>query len=225
MSAPRRATSRPDPAARRRAVDLLRPPVQEHDERVDLGPDRAHRGDEAGAVDGERDAGLRLGGRPRRDQGRLEPVERAENRDALTLHDGAVRAVRLRRVVADPDHGEAGGPDRIERVLHPDGAVVERVVVRHVDHVDTGGLQRGERRRGGAEVEVLARHRLAAIGDRGLEIDHRDVGAGEHGRDRREHVRRIGEELRCKVKAMRRPHPRRRSRPRPRNARHPRTRR
>ena len=44
-------------------------------------------------------------------------------------------------------------------------------------------------------MEVLARHRLAAIRDCRLEVDHRDVGAGEHGCDRREHCLGIGAEL------------------------------
>ena len=35
-----------------------------------------------------------------------------------------------------------------------------------------------------AEVVVLAGHGLAALGDRGLQVDHREVGAGQHRRDR-----------------------------------------
>ena len=109
-------------------------------------------------------------------------------RDALPLDRRAERPVRLRRVVPDARHRQLGRRDRGERVLHAYGSVVERMVVRHVHHVDAGRLQRGERRRRRAEVVVLARDRFAAVGHRGLEVDHRQVGLREHRRDGVEHV-------------------------------------
>ena len=81
--------------------------------------------------------------------------------------------------------------DRRERVVEPDRSVVERVVVRHVHDVDTGGLQRGERRRRRTEVEVLPGDGFAAVGDRRLEVDHREVGLRQHRRHRIEHVLRV----------------------------------
>ena len=45
-----------------------------------------------------------------------------------------------------------------------------------------------------AERELLRRG-VAALGDRGLEVGDREVGGGEHRRDRREHRRRVGGEL------------------------------
>ena len=136
--------------------------------------------------------GLRVGRRPRRHERGLEPVARAEDRDALALDRRAVRPVRLAGVVPEPGDRELGGGDRRERVLHAARAVVERVVVRHVHDVDARRLQRGERRRRRAEVVVLPGDRLAAVGDRGLDVHHRQVGVGEHRRDRVEHVVGIG---------------------------------
>ena len=92
----------------------------------------------------------------------------------------------------DAGHGELRCRDRGERVLKPLRSVVERVVVRHVHDVDTGRAERGERRCRRPEVVVLARDRFAASGDRGLQVHHREVGAGQQRRDGVEHVLRVG---------------------------------
>ena len=47
---------------------------------------------------------------------------------------------RLRHVVADPDYRKPHDADRVECVLHTDGAVVERVIVGHVDDVDAAAF-------------------------------------------------------------------------------------
>ena len=107
----------------------------------------------------------------------LEPVGRAEDRDALALDRRAVRPVRLgRRRARCPVTGSFESPIAANVSCDPDRAVVERVVVGHVHDVDAGGLERGERRRRRTEVEVLPGDRFTAVGDRGLDVDHREVG-------------------------------------------------
>ena len=89
-----------------------------------------------------------------------------------------------------PDDGDGG-----EGVLHADWPIVEGVIVGHVDHVHAGGLEGDERLGGRAKVVGLAGHGRAPLGDRRLEIDHGQIGTGQHRRDRRQHVRRVGPQL------------------------------
>ena len=88
---------------------------------------------------------------------------------------------------ADDLHRAASGS---ERVGQPGGTVVAHVVVGDAHHVDTGAGEHVEGTVGGPEVvavvgglELLG---VAAtpIGDRGLQVEHRDVRVAQRGGDR-----------------------------------------
>ena len=172
-------------------------PVQVHDERVRVRACGLDRGDQPGLVGalGGRDAALRVGRGPAGDERVVDHVARADDRDALPLDLAGPGRVGLGRVRTDPNDADGRARLRRERVRQPFGAVVDAVVVRHGHDVDAGRLQRGERGRRSTEV-VLLRLGGTPLGDRGLEVHHRDVGGLELGRDRAEHPGGVRIELR-----------------------------
>ena len=67
-----------------------------------------HRGDERVDVLGGREPGMSGRGRPRRDELAVDHLCRADHRDALALHGGGERRVRVDVVVADADDEVVG---------------------------------------------------------------------------------------------------------------------
>ena len=90
-----------------------------------------------------------------------------------------VRSKRLGRVGAKAHHRKAAATDRGQRLGQPGRAVVGAVIVGHGGDVDAGVLERGQRGRGRLERERLVL-RLATDRDRGFQVDHGQVGLGQH---------------------------------------------
>ncbi len=163
------------------ALAPLGAPVQEHDDGVAVGP---------GACGPRRRAGRRSWPRPGPPwvSVAVHAVMRFESSTwvaPITAIRWPLTSVRhgakaSSAVVAHAHDGEVGGLGRGQRVGQADRAVVEPVVVGHGGHVDAGAGQRGERRRGSPEREVLG-HRRAPGGDGRLEVDHGQVGGRQHG--------------------------------------------
>ncbi len=86
---------------------------------------------------------------------------------------------------AAADGLDTGGVRRRDRVEECLAAVVEAVVVRHREHVDSGDARSSVEQGGpAAERVLLAEHGCASAGDHAFEIDRRDVRSAQDARDR-----------------------------------------
>ena len=112
-----------------------------------------------------------------------------------------VRGKGLGLVASGTHHHDAPASTCSECVGQADLAVVAGMVVGHAHHVDTGVGKDVERARRGPEVEAVAvRLQLLGVasttpGDRGLQVEHRHVGATQGARDRTEGTARASQQL------------------------------
>ena len=183
-------------------------------------------GEEAGAVDREREPGwVSVADHASTSAGSSQSValRMAMRWPLIVVRNGRYASAASWPI---PVTGKPGVGDRGEGVLHARPGRSRARGCSPCSPRRRRRLQRGERRRRRAEVVVLPGDGFAAVGDRGLEVDHREVSFGEHGRNRIEHVLRVDAHLLGRAAArsvadrLRCPTPRGSSRP-PRTRRSP----
>lgn len=170
----------------------LQAPVQEDHDVVVLGGGLRDGGEQPllRLALGGGQAGLALARRPLRHEVVVHDVGGAEQGDALAVDLCDVGRVRL-RVAPGADQRHGRGLAVREGVGQPVHAVVHAVVVGDGGHVHPGGVQGLQGGGGRAEHVRLVRGRGAALGDRGLQVDHGQVGGRELPCDRRERGPRV----------------------------------
>lgn len=161
-----------------RAGRALHAPVQVDDDHVCLGACGPDRLEHPRDVLGGGEPGLVRPSGPRRPDGVIKDLRGPDERHLCPPYREDLRPVRRFGVAPDPDDGKAGRAGRVEGVLQADLPVIDPVVVGLSHHLDAGAFEGGERRRGRAENELLACRRTPG-GDRGLEVDHGEVGGGQ----------------------------------------------
>ncbi len=125
----------------------------------------------------------------------VQHLRRPDHCNPLAVDRAPERAVRLRVVETDADHGKAVSLGCGERVAEARFPKVEAVVVRHGHDVHRPSAQRCERVRRCSKYERLTGRR-AAVRHGGLEVHDREVGLSEERLDRVEDSGRIRRELR-----------------------------
>jgi hypothetical protein len=109
----------------------------------------------------------------------VEHLRCGDDRDPLTVLLDRVGLEGAVAVGADADQRQSRARVGGERLLQPLAPAVEAVVVGHRRDRHAGRSQRRERARRRREGELLrlSGRTAAVVGDRRLEVDHRDVGA------------------------------------------------
>ena len=176
-----------------RALVPLDAPVQIDHDGVAVGARPADRVEQYRGLLGTGEPRLARSGRPPGDGEVVQHLGGPDDGNPLAPDRPAPRGEGSCLVDAGTDDGHPGGPARAQGVAQTDQAVVLAVVVRDRDDVDAAGLQGGEGRGRRPEHELLGLGR-APVGDGGLQVDHRQVGAAKQGRDRLERRRRVVEQ-------------------------------
>ena len=173
------------------AALVLQAPVQvDHDDLVGIG--RTHRLQKSARIrpTSVRDTGRTCASRPDGAAPLALRVVGGEDREARPVHLDPEGGECFAPVPADPEDLEPAVADRRKGVRDPRCAVVRAMVVGHRHHVDTRLGQHVERLGPGPEVEAVPRRlellgvRSVGVGDRTLQVDHRQVCAGQGSRDR-----------------------------------------